>query len=70
VTAANSGETRACAPAGYLALREADGYRVETRSAVQTVICRRNRFSFVLSWFAHDAGGRDASWSPSASRAT
>ena len=58
VTAANSGEARACALDGYLALREADGYRVETRSGVQAVICRRHRFSFILRWFAHDAGER------------
>jgi hypothetical protein len=58
VTAANSGEARACALDGYLALREADGYRVETRSGVQAVICRRHRFSFLLRWFAHDAGER------------
>jgi hypothetical protein len=58
MTAAKSGDPRSFALDAYLAQREADGYRVETRSSVQAVICRRHRFSFVLRWFAHDAGAR------------
>ena len=58
MTSAKSGDARSFALDGYLAQREADGYRVETRSDLQAVICRRHRFSFILRWFAHDAGER------------
>jgi len=58
MTAAISGEARSFALDGYLAQREADGYRVETRSAMQAVICRRHRFYFIVRWFAHHAGER------------
>jgi hypothetical protein len=58
VTAAKSGDARALALDVYLAQRQADGYRVETRSGVQAVICRRHRLSFILRWFVHDAGER------------
>ena len=58
MTATKSGDARSFALDGYLAQREADGYRVETRSDVQAVICRRHRFSFILRWFAHDSGER------------
>ena len=39
----------------YLAQREADGYRVETRTAVQAVIVRR-RGLHVPRWFARSSG--------------
>ena len=58
MTSAKSGDARSFALDGYLAQREADGYRVETRSGVQAIICRRHRLSFILRWFAHDAGER------------
>lgn len=58
MTSAKSGEARAFALDAYLAQQQADGYRVETRSSVQAVICRRHRLSFVLRWFARDAGER------------
>lgn len=58
MTAAKSGDARSLALDGYLAQREADGYRVETRSGVQAVICRRHRLYFIVRWFAHDAGER------------
>ena len=34
----------------YLVERRADGYRVETRSNTQAVICRRHRLYSVLRW--------------------
>ena len=58
MTAAKSGDARSFALDGYLAQRQADGYRVETRSGLQAVICRRHRFYFILRWFAHDASER------------
>lgn len=36
----------------FLAQREADGYRIETRSRLQAVICRRQRLHLVLRWVA------------------
>jgi hypothetical protein len=56
--AAEPGDPRSSALDTYLAQRQADGYRVETRSGVQAVICRRHRFHFILRWFAHDLGER------------
>jgi hypothetical protein len=37
----------------FLRQREAEGYRIETRTAVQAVICRRHRLHFVLRLVAH-----------------
>jgi hypothetical protein len=42
----------------YLAQREADGYRVESRSGAQAIICRRHRLYFVLKWFARRTAQR------------
>jgi hypothetical protein len=56
--AAEPGDPRSSALDAYLAQRHADGYRVETRSGVQAVICRRSRFTVILRWFAHDVGER------------
>jgi hypothetical protein len=36
----------------------ADGYRVETKSRIQAVICRRSRFYFVPRWFARTKAER------------
>ena len=58
MTAVVSEHARSLAIDEYLAQRQADGYRVETRSGTQAVICRRHRFSFVLRLFAHNAGER------------
>jgi len=37
----------------FLSRREAEGYRVETRTALQAVISRRHRLHFVLRLVAH-----------------
>lgn len=37
----------------YIARREAQGFRVETRSGTQAVIVRRHRLYFALRWFGH-----------------
>ena len=58
MTASKSGDARSFALDTYLAQRRTDGYRVETRSGAQAVICRRHRLSFIRRWFAHDAGER------------
>ena len=58
MTAANPGDPRLLALDTYLADRQADGYRVETRSDVQAVICRRHRFDFILRRLAHGVGER------------
>ena len=58
MTAAESGNARSFALDEYLAQCQTDGYRIESRSGMQAVICRRHRFSFVLRWFAHDAAER------------
>jgi hypothetical protein len=36
----------------FLEQREAHGYRIETRSGLQAVICRRHPFHLVLRWVA------------------
>jgi hypothetical protein len=58
MTAGKPRDPRSLALDGYLAQRQADGYRVETRSGAQAVICRRHRFYFILRWFAHDVSER------------
>jgi hypothetical protein len=55
MTAQELDDPRAVALDAYLAQREADGYRVETRSGIQAIICRRHRLYFVLKWFARGA---------------
>jgi hypothetical protein len=47
-------DARARALDAFLAQREADGYRVETRSRLQAVICRRHRLHLVLRWVARE----------------
>ena len=42
----------------FLAQREADGYRIETRTGMQAVICRRHRLHFVLRWVARGSTER------------
>ena len=37
----------------FLRKREAQGYRIETRTEMQAVIYRRPRLHFVLRWVAH-----------------
>jgi hypothetical protein len=49
-------DLRADALDAYLAQREADGYRVETRTAVQAVIVRRRGWH-VTRWLARSSGG-------------
>jgi hypothetical protein len=58
MTTGEAGDARLVALDAYLAQREADGYRVETRSGVQAVICRRHRLYFVLRWFARETAQR------------
>lgn len=58
MTAAKSRDARSFALDTYLAQRQTDGYRVETRSGVQAIICRQHRLSFVLRWLGHDTGER------------
>jgi hypothetical protein len=53
MTAGRAADARVTALDAHLAQREANGFRVETRSATQAVIVRRHRFYFVLRWFAH-----------------
>jgi hypothetical protein len=48
---------RADALDAYLAQREADGYRVETRTAVQAVIVRRRGWH-IGRWFASSGSER------------
>jgi len=51
-------DARSAALDAYLARRAADGYRVETRSGIQAVICRRRRLYFVLRWVARATAER------------
>jgi hypothetical protein len=43
-----SDDPRSAALDAYLSLRQADGYKVETRTAMQAVIVRRRRLHAVL----------------------
>lgn len=52
MTAASAADVRSRALDAFLAQREADGYRIETRTGMQAVICRRHRLHFVLRWVA------------------
>jgi hypothetical protein len=49
---AGAAGTRSAALDAYIAKRGAQGFRVETRSALQAVIVRRHPLHFVLRWFA------------------
>jgi riboflavin biosynthesis pyrimidine reductase len=51
-------EVRARALDAFLAQREADGYRIEARSPVQAVICRRHRLHLVLRFVTRGSGER------------
>ena len=53
MTAGAKADVRAAALDTYLARRAAEGFRVETRTAVQAVIVRRHRLYFLLRWVAH-----------------
>lgn len=52
VTPTAVARARAAALDAYIAQREAQGFRVETRSSTQAVIVCRHRLYFVLRWFA------------------
>ena len=45
-----AGDTRSAALEAYIARREAQGFRVETRSGLQVVIARRHPLHFALRW--------------------
>jgi hypothetical protein len=47
---ASSQTVRSVALDSYLAGRAAEGFRVETRTALQAVIVRRHRLYFLLRW--------------------
>ena len=53
MTATSDSHVRAAALESYLERRVAEGFHVETRSAVQAVIFRRHRLYFLLRWLAH-----------------
>lgn len=48
--------TRKATLDAYIARRAAQGFRVETRSALQAVIVRPHRLHFLLRRFAHASG--------------
>jgi hypothetical protein len=50
---ASADEARSQALDAFLRRREAQGYRIETRTRLQAVICRRHRLHFVLRLVAH-----------------
>lgn len=50
MTAHEVSNVRTAALDTYLARQQAEGFRVETRSAVQAVIVRRHRLHFLLRW--------------------
>jgi hypothetical protein len=58
VTAAARDDLRSRALDAFLAEREADGYRIETRSQLQAVICRRHRLHVLLRWVARGSAQR------------
>jgi hypothetical protein len=51
-------DARSQALDAFLRQREAEGYRIETRTGMQAVICRRHRLHFVLRLFAHGEAQR------------
>jgi hypothetical protein len=53
MTAESDSDLRAVALESYLERRVAEGFRVETRTAMQAVIVRRHRLYFLLRWLAH-----------------
>jgi hypothetical protein len=50
---AGATDARAAGLDTYIAQREAQGFRVETRSGTQAVIVRRHRLHFALRWLGH-----------------
>jgi hypothetical protein len=50
MTVTEADDPRSQALEAYLAQREADGYKIETRTPGQAVICRRHRLYFLLRW--------------------
>ena len=52
MTAAPTDDQRSHVLEAYLTQRQGDGYRIETRTGMQAVICRQHRFHFVLRWIA------------------
>lgn len=52
MTSGQVADMRSAALDTYLAQRAGEGFRVETRSAIQAVIVRRHRLRFVLRWLA------------------
>jgi hypothetical protein len=50
MTVTEADDARSQALDAYLAQREADGYKIETRTRGQAVICRRHRLHFLLRW--------------------
>jgi hypothetical protein len=46
-------EARSQALDAFLTQREAEGYRIESRTGLQAVICRRHRLHLVLRLVAH-----------------
>ena len=58
MTTESADDLRASALDAYLAQRQADGYRTETRTGMQAVIVRRHPLYFVLRWFARGMAQR------------
>ena len=50
---ARADDARSQALDAFLRRREEEGYRIETRTGMQAVICRRHRLHFVLRLLAH-----------------
>jgi hypothetical protein len=51
MTSAQLKDVRTIALDAYLTRREAEGFRIETRSGIQAVISRRRPLFFILRWF-------------------
>jgi hypothetical protein len=58
MTTASTDHARTRALDAFLEQREADGYRIETRSQLQAVIYRRHRLHIVLRWVARGSAQR------------
>ncbi len=52
MSAPAASDARALALDAYLEERASEGFRVETRSGIQAVICRRHPLYFLLRWFS------------------
>lgn len=51
---AGAADTRSAALEAYIARRESQGFRVETRSGLQAVIVRRHPLHFALRWVSQE----------------